>query len=152
LQFTYNFDPQNVPADAVRWHVGDTDSRRPLVDDREISYALTKGGDIVEQASIIILKQLANKFAREADISVGEVSKSLGDISDKFRSRAEDMESDLSTRSLPFFGGRSISGKITLDQDGDAVPPHFRIGQGDDPSVSQLDYAYNELSRIGYWP
>lgn len=150
LRFTYDHDPANSLVDATRFYVGDTDCRRPLLDDREVQYALTQNGNVPLLAAVLLLNTLANRFAREADVTAGSVSKSLGKVSDVFRQRAVDLEEDNARTALPFFGGRTISGKRTLDLDKNAVPPHFRFGQGDDPHALQLDYALSTLDSLGY--
>lgn len=150
MEFTYNYDLVNSKRDQTRWYVGDTDRTRPLVDDREIEFTLLQTGDESILAAIIILKVLANKFAREADITVGDVSRSLSKLSDAFRQRAMDFEGDLITRALPFFGGRSIAGKEVLAQDLNAVQPHFTMGQTDSYRAVQID-AMDQLAGIGYW-
>ena len=150
LEFTYNFDLVTSSRDRTRWYVGDTDRTRPLVDDREVEFTLLQVGDEAILAAIIILKVLANKFAREADITVGDVSRSLSKLSDAFRLRAVEFEGDLTTRALPFFGGRSISGKQALALDTNAVQPHFTMGQTDSYRAVQID-AMDQLAGIGYW-
>lgn len=150
LRFTYEFDPSVSTLDATRFYVGDTDARRPLLDDREVQFALNQVGGEPILAAIILLNQLANRYAREADVTVGSVSKSLGKVSEVFRRRALDLEEDNSRTALPFFGGLSISGKRALDRDQDAVPQHFRYGQGDSDRALQFDYALNTLDSLGY--
>ncbi len=151
IQFTYDHDPSRSQRDAARWYAGDTDCRRPLVDDREVDFALTRGGDDPRQAAVIILNALASKFAREADLSVGDVSKSLGDVSDRLRQRAMDLQEEITLRALPFFGGRSISGKVALASDTNAVPPRFEFGDGDSYRATQFDEVYSRLDRVGYF-
>lgn len=150
IQFTYENDPSKSALDATRFFVGDTDCRRPLLDDREVQFALDQVQQAPVLAAIILLNTLANRYARESDVTVGAVSKSLGQVSDVFRKRALDLEDDNSRTALPFFGGRTFSGKRALDQDSDAVPPHFRYGQGDDKGALQLDFALSTLQSLGY--
>jgi len=138
IQFTYDGDPRASDLAQTRWLVGDVDCSRPLLDDREITFAIERDGSPV-QAAITCLDVLANRFAREADTNVGSISKALSKISEAFAARADSLRSDVTTRALPFFGGRTISGKRTLASDTDAIPPHFAFGRGDDPVAVQFD-------------
>lgn len=147
IQFTYDGDPRSSDISSVRWYVGDTDARRPLADDREIQFALDQMQGDVRQAAIIVLDALATRFAREADTTIGNISKALSKISEALHARARHLQDEIALRALPFFGGRSLSGKRTLAQDTDAIPPHFAFKQGDDPVAVQFD----ELHRLKYW-
>lgn len=130
--FTYTGDPARNTRDAVRFHAGDTDRENAELEDGEIDYALTLQPN-VKLAAAELLEALAAKYSRKADISVGQVSKSLGSISDRLAKRAEGLRSKAGIIATPFFGGLTQSGKTNLDQGTDDVQPRFRRGQFDNP-------------------
>jgi len=64
--FTYTFDPTNVPLDAVRFTLQDTDEDNVFLWDQEIEYTLTKNQGNVLRASLEGARAMMAKFARMA--------------------------------------------------------------------------------------
>lgn len=141
MTWTYSGNPSASDRDAVRFHVGDTDTTDQLVTDEEIAYALTQQPSI-ELAAALICDAIAAKFTREADRRVGDVSLSASQQAEAYRTKARDLRTSGYSLALPSFGGRSISEKETLDSDSDAVQPSFRVGQDDHPGIpSERQYS-----------
>lgn len=65
--FTYTYDPTNVPIDAVRFTLQDTDEENVLLWDQEIDYLLSQTNDNIIRASILGARAIMAKFARKAD-------------------------------------------------------------------------------------
>jgi hypothetical protein len=65
--FTYTYDPTNVPIDAVRFTLQDTDEDNVLLWDQEINYLLSQTNDNIIRASILGARAIMAKFARMAD-------------------------------------------------------------------------------------
>jgi len=65
--FTYTYDPSNVPRDAVRFTLQDTDEDNVLLWDEEITYLLSQSDDNSIRASILGARAIMAKFARMAD-------------------------------------------------------------------------------------
>ncbi len=65
--FTYTYDPTNVPIDAVRFTLQDTDEDNVLLWDQEIDYLLSQTNDNIIRASILGARAIMAKFARMAD-------------------------------------------------------------------------------------
>lgn len=142
--FTYSNDPSKSDRDAVRFMVGDTNKDRPLFDDREIDYQLTATPNVAIAASELLFAKAA-EFATQADIRVGDVSKSLSKVSENLKACAERLKSDALLRARPFFGGLTKSGKRALAEDTGATQPQFFLGQTDDPQVIQLNRELDTL-------
>lgn len=136
--FTYNGDPTTSAVNLVRFYTGDTDRDLAELDDREIAFAITNQSN-PKLAAAELLDALATKYARKANITVGQVSKQMGTISDTLRKRAEDLRATAGNLALPFFGGLTKTGKNDLSARTDDVQPHFTIGQFDNPQASQFD-------------
>lgn len=71
MTWTYTLDPANVPRDAVRLTIGDTDINFPLLQDEEINFYLGLYDDNVLQASADCCFALASKLSKEADYKIG---------------------------------------------------------------------------------
>lgn len=67
----------------VRFEIGDTDSTLPLIQDEEISYAITLEGDVL-RASARCCEVLSRQFARLADRKLGPLSITYKSQSDFF--------------------------------------------------------------------
>ena len=65
--FTYTYDPTNVPRDAVRFTLQDTDEDNVLLWDEEIVYLLARSDGNTVRASILGARAVMAKFARMAD-------------------------------------------------------------------------------------
>lgn len=65
--FTYTYDPTNVPIDAVRFTLQDTDEDNVLLWNQEINYLLSQTNDNTIRASILGARAIMAKFARMAD-------------------------------------------------------------------------------------
>jgi hypothetical protein len=139
MAFTYTADPQHVARDAVRWWCGDTDSTVAQLQDSEVDYAISMQPSDARLAGALCCDALAAKYARRADITIGEVSKRFGDRAQVFRDQAAHLRAEVGKGAVPFFGGQSRSGKADLREDADAVQPPFGVGQFDNPLSRQFD-------------
>lgn len=138
LHFTYEGDPSQSDTQAVRYLSGDTDRELAEIDDKEIAFALSKFSD-TRLAAAMCVDALADKYARRADIKVGEVSKSMSAISDRLRQRAKDLRTEAGKSAMPFFGGVSEADKQATDANSDNVPPSFRKKMFDSPLANNFD-------------
>jgi hypothetical protein len=138
MTWNYSGNPASSDLDEVRYLVGDTDSTDPLVQDEEINYAIGKQSTL-ELAAAQVLRALAAKYSRWSNYSVGEVSVSdVAAIAKAFKERADELDPmglTLGDSALcaPSFGGLTITGKESLDEDTDAVQPMFKKGADDYP-------------------
>lgn len=137
-KFTYDGDPSKNDRDAVRWYVGDTDGRRPLLDDREVDFVLIDNPNTLIAASICC-EALSGKFAREADVSVGGISKSLGKVSEAFKKHSETLRARVCISAGVSFPATTRSGKLALQLNEELPNPEFQIGQHDNPWAVQLN-------------
>lgn len=137
-RFTYSGDPSTSPKDEVRFLIGDTIKSQALFDDREIIFQNGKTPDTrMAGAELLLVK--SNEFSRQADIRVGDVSKAFSKVSENMLKSSKELREQALKRALPFFGGRTISGKDDLAARTDDVQPAFSIGQTDDLSAVQLN-------------
>lgn len=143
-RFTYDGDPSSSPQNEVRFLIGDTVRARPMFDDNEILYQLTKTPN-PKLAGAELLEIKARQFARMADERVGGVSKSCSQVAKQMLVVANDLRKDAVRLVNPFFGGLSKSGKRALALDADAVQPAFPLGITDYPGTVQLN---QDLERL----
>lgn len=138
MTWTYSGDPSSSDRDAVRFLVGDTDTNDQLVQNEEITWALTQGG--VYNAASRVARAIAAKFSRKVDF---EVSKDLkvfySKQADLYNSLADNLQEQASRFvPLPFAGGISVSNKESYEADTDRVKPSFH----------RSDFMDNEDSAI----
>lgn len=133
MTWTYIF-PITTPKDEVRFLSGDTDAARPLAQDEEIAYVLSKQPNVT-LAAAIVCDAIVGKLSQNTDAKVGDVSESSSQAAEAFRKKAADLRKEAAKLALPRFGGITISSKETLDRDSDLVQPSFRIGQDDHPEL-----------------
>jgi len=138
VKFTYGGDPSASAVDAVRFLVGDVDPDMPLLDDREVAWAIARDGSET-LAAASLAEHLYGVFAGKADIKVGPVSKSFSKLADAFKNKARQLRDAHSLTALPSFPATSISAKGALECDGDLARPEFFVGLSDSPGVSQIN-------------
>jgi len=126
--------------DSVRFLTGDTDHTDKKVSDAEIAFAISQTDDIY-QASGLIARTLASKYASMVDQSFESMKVSYSHLQDKYLQIASNMET-LSIKhgspevGLPSFGGVSLSDMESNNEDTDINQPEFRIGMFTDKSAS----------------
>lgn len=148
VKFTYANNPATNDRDAVRWHVGDTDERRPLLDDREVDFALSQEPNTL-LAAALCATALAGKFSSKANVAVGSISKALGDIADKFEAHAERLRARACVGAGVSFPATLKSTKDQLEVDDDLINPELAVGLGDNPDAHQINETLNRIDVDG---
>lgn len=138
MNWNYTGRPDSNDRDKVRFLVGDTCEKQPLVADEEVDYSISDQPNLI-LAAAMVLRALAAKFSRLVSSKVGDVSVSSADkVAEGYTKRANELDPNGLTMGaaslvLPSFGGLTISGKEKLDEDTDAVQPSFKKGMNDIP-------------------
>ena len=138
FRFTYRGDPSLSVRDAVRFILGDTNRKRPLLDDREIDFAISRQGNEL-LAAAFCADALQGKFSAETKITVGGVSKSFDTIAGAFADKAKQLRLEASKFAVPRAPALSVSEKRDADLQVDDVQPQFRIGLGDNRFAVQIN-------------
>lgn len=138
LQWTYSGNPGNSDLDQVRFLVGDTISTEPLLDDREVLFAISSKTNL-HMAGSMLADHLAARFSRKADYTVGPVSKSMSKLAESYRRLAADLRRDATAGALPSFPATKVAEKEALQQDDTLTKSHFAIGMFDNPDAVQFD-------------
>jgi hypothetical protein len=130
--WTYSGDPTSSQKDAVRFIMGDTFRKDPLVFDGEILFALTQSTSTYGAAAIVC-RSLASRFAREADTVDKDLQTRLSQRSSAFSKMASQFEQKASARSgvVPYAGGISIADRSRQIKQPDRVQPSFNTGMMD---------------------
>jgi hypothetical protein len=113
----------------VRYWAGDTDSSDQLATDEEIAYALSLTTD-VKSAAAMVLDQLAAKWGRKADSSVGDLQISYSQASKRFEELARRLRT-FGISPIPVAGGTSVSRIEEVEEDEDVPDPGFKVGMLD---------------------
>ena len=126
MAWTYSGNPANNSKDAVRFLIGDTLKEDPILQDEEIAYLLTVNGDPAS-AAIQGCEQIAAKFSRLCDQTVGSVSLSYSQKAKAYLAMAAKLRERLAIgNAIPYAGGISDSDKQIAASDQDLVQPVFR--------------------------
>lgn len=123
--WSYSGNPGNSLQDQVRFLIGDTDPRRPLLYDGEIIWLLTDAGMAPLSAAIRGVETIIAKLARSRDESVGSVSIRFSQELAGYEKLMQTLTRRLAKKGIPYAGGISRSDKLAQVADSDRVPPSF---------------------------
>lgn len=141
-------DPENIPKDAVRSMVGDTDPADHLISDEEINHALSEW-DSTYRAAANICERLAAKFAREVTHSGDGLSFSGSDLHKHYMDLADRLLTiDRRKRARgakPYAGGISWAERKADDADSDLIQTHIRSHDMDNPRAGRTYDDADEL-------
>ena len=139
MVWTYTGDPSDSDKDALRFHLGDTDSSDQQLSDQEINYLLQLHGGNVYLATADAARSLAGQFSRQSDKQVGDLRLSLGQKAEHYWQLAKRMELQGQKRVTPYAGGISRADKKNNRDREDRVKPDFKRDMMENPSVARAD-------------
>lgn len=145
-RFTYGNNPATSAVDAVRFLVGDTNEDRPLLDDREVEWAISQFPD-QNLAAASLAEHLYGFFASKGDFKVGPINKSYSKVAQLFKEKADQLKAKACLSGGPSFPATKISTKEVLEQNVDLENPSFATGLTDSPFVTQLNDEFRDLGR-----
>lgn len=125
MSWTYGGDPSASKTDEVRFLIGDTNPKKPILQDEEIAYLLELEGSALKAASKAA-ESAAAKFACLVDQAAGKVRASLSQKFKHYTDLSKKLRNDAARKTVcPFAGGISESQKETAERDNDRVEPFF---------------------------
>ena len=124
----------------VRLLVGDTDTTDQLVQNEEITFALSQTGDNVYYGAVWICRAIAAKFSRLVTTTLdGSLCANYSDKAKQYNQLAVQIEAQgkkTSGKSLGISaGGISVSDMTVVNATTDRVKPAFSINQFDNPEA-----------------
>ena len=140
---TWTYDPTQLSTSAlyrVRFLTGDTDTNAQLLQDAEVTFAISQEANDWGAAARCC-EAISRNFLRKADVRIGRggttltystAAKQYADMAKELRSRANAMNS-------PWAGGRSVDDKLSLASDPSLVQPIFTKGMQQNPWVGQTN-------------
>lgn len=150
IKFTYTGDPSKNPRDAVRWFVGDTNERRPLVDDREIDFELALNPNTQIAASNVAIA-LAGKLALEADeIEIDDVRKEMREASKRLLTHAAKLKEEACKFAAPSFPAVFRADKCAIKEDETLTGSRIGVGQFDNPWAVQFNNILDRAQFNGF--
>lgn len=142
MTWTYSNSDLSTDLAQVRFLIQDTNTKRQLLSDEEITWLLAQNGGIyataAEAASVI-----AAHYGRQIDRSAIDVQDSASARAAFYQTLATKLKMRANLLVDVFAGGRTISGKEDLAADTDAIQPAFDVGMD--------DYASSQNSSYGRW-
>jgi hypothetical protein len=144
---SWSYDPNTLNTttsagriNTVRLLVGDTDTTDQLVQNEEITFALSQTGDNVYYAAVWTCRAIAAKFSRMVTTTLdGALSANYSDKAKQYNQLAIQIEvqgKKTSGKALGVSaGGISVSGMNVVNSTFDRVKPAFGINQFDNPEA-----------------
>jgi hypothetical protein len=109
-----------------------------MLDDREVDYSLVQNPNVLIAASVCA-EALSGKFAREADVTVGNISKAMSKISEAYKKHSQTLRDRACLDAGVSFPATLRSTKEVLEEDTDLANPQFFVGIGDNPWAVQIN-------------
>lgn len=137
MTYSYTGDPAARDTDAVRFEIQDTDATAPLLQDEELSFALTveAGATLprtqqgIFSAAARCCEVLARRFAAQADTTVGSLKTDYSTAAKNYADRAAELREKAIGMSAPYVGGQSQSEKDATAADPDRIQSVFSRDQ-----------------------
>jgi len=153
MAYSYSGDPSDSVKDEVRFYLQDTDMSDPLLTDEEIDFYVTKldpvYGSSVATASYLA-DLIANRFAREIDLSADGISVSASQLQTKYRDIAKNLREQW--HAIAGVGGAPDAGGILWGEELDysIKPLVWSKGMDDNLRAGQQDYGGRAYPRMSY--
>lgn len=144
---SWSYDPNTLNTttsagrlNTVRLLVGDTDTTDQLVQNEEITFALSQTGDNVYYAAVWTCRAIAAKFSRMVTTQLdGALSANYSDKAKQYNQLAVQIEAQgkkTSGKALGISaGGISVAAMAVANATPDRVKPAFSITQFDNPEA-----------------
>jgi hypothetical protein len=153
MGYNYSGDPSDSPKDEVRFYLQDVDMTDPLLTDEEIEFYVGKllpvYGNTLAVASYLA-DVIANRFAREIDLSADGISVSASQLQTKYRDMAKSLRAQWHAISgagaLPDVGGILWGEEL----DPSIKPLVWAKGMDDNLRAGQQDYGGTTEPRWAY--
>jgi len=156
MSYTYTGDPTTSPKDEVRFLSGDVDMQNPELTDAEVIYCICQVYGSMANAPAMgnylpaayAADNIASKYARMSDKSVGDLHISYSNRFQQFQQMAQRLRARATNAIIPPWAGgelysqkavnthdKNVVGTAVVVDGMDYVAPDKRlIGPGDDPS------------------
>jgi hypothetical protein len=143
MSFSYSGSPSDSVRDEVRFLIQDTDSTCPLLTDAELDYIVDKWMLLYDSAiycASIAAGTIARKWAKQVNISDGNVSAQVGDLQARYTEMAAQLKAEY--RAEGDVGGLTNLDNILLGTTYDPTiePLSFSMGLDDNPRAGQQNY------------
>jgi hypothetical protein len=138
----YGGNPGTDWHDAVRLLIGDTDNTDPQFTDAELDFFATAMGTDNYAVAAEACRALAMKYARLCDQSVGRVSVSYSQRSQRYADLAVRMDTQAAAGAVPYAAGTSVADMQTEVDDTDRPAPFFDSHQMDNSGTDPSDSDY----------
>lgn len=130
MTWSYSGDPSSSPKDAIRFTIGDTISKDPILQDEEINYILAANTSVDDAAYAACLGIVA-RYSRLADTTSGKEKIAYSQKLKQYRQLADTLWGNAGNTIAPYAGGISVSDSLSLEKDKSLVQPSFRKGMMD---------------------
>ena len=126
----WTYDPAmlaTVPLYQVRLRIGDIYESKPLFQDEELQTLLDLNDDDISATSLVAVRALRVRAAREVDKWVGDLKILASQRARAYKELEEQLEAtEGAFAGKPYAGGIRVSDKEATEENDDLVKPSFR--------------------------
>lgn len=139
MSWTYSGDPAASPLDALRFAVGDTQAKKPLLSDQELLACLGAVNGNATAAAVTACRGILFQLGRKRNESVGSVSIQYSQEYDHYVQLLGQLTGQLGLFGsfTVYAGGISHQDTDAYEQNRDLIPPDFRKNR-ERPRVDDL--------------
>ena len=131
MAWTYSGDPATSNRDAVRFLIGDTNTKRQLFQHEELSYLLTQNNSNVRSAAAAALEAKISEFSLYGRGRLGSFEFDFKDTIAEMNILLQNLRVSGTASRLLWAGGISEAEKEVDQEDVDLIQPRFRRGHHD---------------------
>ncbi len=124
MTWTYTEDPLNVPLDAIRFEIGDTDVGDQLLKDAEILYVMNEEVSVIKTA-IRCCENIIAKLSRDVDKKIGPTDIKASQKVEHYEKLMQKLKSRIFVKAFIYCGSLSVAEEVSDFKNTDLKKPAF---------------------------
>lgn len=143
----WTYDPENLGVDSAagrlaeaRLHLGDTDNRRKLIGDAELTFFISQEGNNPRLGAARAAEALAIKFAGMGVRRIGDLTMDYTSVARGFAEAATSLRGSASKNfATPWAASHVTARKDSFEQDTGLVQPYFSVDMHENEGPLTVD-------------
>lgn len=121
MAWSYSGDPTSSALDALRFHIGDTESATPLLSNEEINYVLANNASLNRQLAACF-ETIGRKLLQRPNFALDKWREDRHEVAKSFLEQAKELRKKSAAQGI-YAGGISKTDKETREEDTDRDAP-----------------------------